>query len=233
MKLEGLSQAIQDYLKALYRIQEGRSRVSTQALAEALGVSPASATHMIKRLAEMGLAEHTPYRGAVLTAEGERVALEVIRHHRLLEQYLAKVLGFPWDRVHEEADRLEHHVSEQLESRMAEALGEPETDPHGHPIPSPEGDVAELPRLSLAELSPGRRGRLAWVRDDDPEVLRYMKELGLLPGSRVEVLDRAPFDGPIRVRVEGQEQVVGRRVAEKIFVTESEVQTPKKTAKEE
>lgn len=233
MQFEGLSQAVQDYLKALYRLQEGRARVSTQALAEALGVSPASATHMVKRLAEMGLAEHVPYRGAVLTEEGERVALEVVRHHRLLEQYLAEVLGFSWDRVHEEADRLEHHVSDQLESRLAEALGEPETDPHGHPIPSLEGDVAELPRLSLAELPPGRRGRLAWVRDDDPEVLRHMKELGLLPGSRVEVLDRAPFDGPITLRVDGQEQVVGRRVAEKIFVTESEVQTPRRTAKEE
>ena len=233
MKFEGLSQAVQDYLKALYRLQEGRARVSTQALAEALGVSPASGTHMVKRLAEMGLAEHVPYRGAVLTEEGERVALEVVRHHRLLEQYLAEVLGFPWDRVHEEADRLEHHVSDQLESRLAEALGEPETDPHGHPIPSLEGDVAELPRLSLAELPPGRRGRLAWVRDDDSEVLRHIKELGLLPGSRVEVLDRAPFDGPITLRVDGQKQVVGRRVAEKIFVTESEVQTPRRTAKEE
>lgn len=233
MKIGSPSQAVQDYLRALYRLREGRSRVSTQALAKEMRVSPASATHMVKRLTEMGLAAHVPYRGTVLTSEGEQVALEVVRHHRLLEKYLAEVLGFPWDRVHEEADRLEHHVSEQLESRMAAALGEPATDPHGHPIPSREGDVAELARLSLAQLAPGSQGRLAWVRDDDPEVLRYMEELGLLPGSRVEVLTRAPFEGPITVRVEGKRQVVGRKVAEKVFVTEIGEPVSKATAKEE
>jgi DtxR family Mn-dependent transcriptional regulator len=156
---------------------------------------------MVKRLGELGLASHQPYHGVALTETGRRVALEVIRHHRLLELYLVEHLGVPWDRVHEEAEVLEHVLSEQLEERISESLGNPTHDPHGDPIPTRELEIDEGPRLSLEALEPGDRARLARVSDSDPEMLRFLAERGIVPGSDLEIVDKHPFGGPLFVLV--------------------------------
>ena len=208
------SEAIEDYAKAIYALaRRGDGTVSTNALAERLGVTPASVSAMIKRLAERGLAEHVPYRGVALTADGERVALEVMRHHRLLELYLAQHLGVPWDRVHEEAEALEHVLSEDLEQRIAAKLGHPTHDPHGDPIPDADLVIDEGDTSSLAELHPGDRGRFVRVSDADPEMLRYLDGRGVRLGDQLEVVDRQPFDGPLTVRIDGGDQVLGGALA--------------------
>ncbi|NLT06589.1 MAG: metal-dependent transcriptional regulator [Solirubrobacterales bacterium] len=197
------SQVIEDYAKAIYKLEragEAGEAVSNSALAEALGVSPGAITGMLKRLEELELIAYEPYKGASLTPAGERVALEVMRHHRLLEAYLAEVLGMPWDRVHEEAEVLEHYISEELEELIAKALGDPERDPHGAPIPSRELVLAEDSRTTLADCEPGATGRLLRVSDSDPEMLRYLAGRGIAPGDRFEVVERQPFGGPLTVR---------------------------------
>jgi len=198
----GSSEAVEDYAKAIYALQSrtGGDPVSTNDLAERLGVTPASASAMAKKLAEMGLADHVPYRGTTLTTEGQRLALEVLRHHRLLELYLAEHLGVPWDRVHEEAEALEHVLSEYLESRIAAKLGDPKVDPHGDPIPSASLSIDEGSTRALADLSAGDRGRFIRVSDSDPEMLRYLHERGIGIGDSLEVLDVQPFEGPLTVR---------------------------------
>ena len=221
------TEAVEDYAKALHTLAlRGDGPVSTSALAERLGVSAGSVTSMLKRMNEMGLVRHEPYRGALLTDRGERVALEVIRHHRLLESYLAEVLGMPWDRVHDEAEVLEHYISEELEERIAEALGDPAHDPHGDPIPNAELDLARDDTVSLIELEPGASVAFARVSDSDPEMLRYLDERGIRPGSALEVISRDPFDGPLHVTVEGEEHVLGERLASAIRVLAPEV-TPR------
>ena len=197
----GVSDAVQDYVKAIYSLH-GRADepVSTSALAERLAVSPASASAMVKRLASLGLVRREPYHGVELTQAGERVALEVIRHHRLLELYLAEALGMSWDRVHEEAEKLEHAISPELSELIADKLGHPTHDPHGDPIPTADGEIAESTSRPLAELDPGDRGTFTRVSDADPEMLRYLSERGIAPGDRLEVLERQPFDGPLLVR---------------------------------
>ena len=201
------SPAVQDYLKAVQLLEwEDRSdggRVSTLALAERLGVSAASATNMVKKLGAMGLMEHAPYKGASLTDAGRKVALEVIRHHRLLETYLAEALGVPWDRVHEEAEILEHVLSEDLEDRIADRLGDPTSDPHGHPIPSKDGIVREASRLRLWDVAPGSSVSVERVSDEVPEALRFLGVAGIRPGAAVTVVDRGPIAGPLFVRVDG------------------------------
>lgn len=209
--------AMQDYLKAVYRLQEA-GPVTTQRIAEELGVSGPSVTNMVKRLAEVGLLRHARYHGAELTPAGERVALEVTRHHRLIERFLVERLGFGWDEVHEEADRLEHHISEQLEARIDAALGHPAVDPHGDPIPSPEGTVAEPGEARLVELAAGDRAVVRQVSDRDPARLRYLGGLGLVPGAAVELVAVLPFDGPIRLLVDGTEHVIGRSLAAAVNV---------------
>ena len=194
------STAVQDYAKAIYVLSEGRGAVSTSAISERLGVSPASASAMVKRLESVGLAARRPYHGVTLTPAGERVALEVIRHHRLLELYLAEALGMPWDRVHAEAEVLEHAISPELSERIAHALGNPTRDPHGDPIPTLDGQLPERPTRPLAEFGPGDTGIFVRVSDQDPAMLRYLSELGILPGDRFEVLSKEPFEGPITVR---------------------------------
>jgi DtxR family Mn-dependent transcriptional regulator len=194
------STAVQDYAKAIYMLGEGRDAVSTSAISERLGVSPASASAMVKRLESFGLVERRPYHGVTLTDAGERVALEVIRHHRLLELYLAEALGMPWDRVHAEAEVLEHAISPELSERIAQALGNPTRDPHGDPIPTLDGEIEQRPTRSLAELGPGQTGTFVRVSDEDPAMLRYLSERGILPGDRFEVLEKEPFEGPISVR---------------------------------
>ena len=210
---------MEDYAKALHALaQRCDGAVSTSALAERLGVSAGSVTSMLKKMNELGLVTHEPYRGALLTERGEKVALEVIRHHRLLESYLAEVLGMPWDRVHDEAEVLEHYISEELEERIAEALGDPEHDPHGDPIPNASLDMASDDTVSLADVAPGSEASFARVSDTDPEMLRYLAERGIGPGAELRVVSRDPFDGPLHVTVEGTEHVLGERLAGAIRV---------------
>ncbi|MDX6678410.1 MAG: DtxR family transcriptional regulator, Mn-dependent transcriptional regulator [Solirubrobacteraceae bacterium] len=208
------SRAIEDYAKAIYGLeQRGDGPVGTTALAQRMGVSPASASAMVKRLAEVGLVAHLPYRGVRLTPSGVRVALEVIRHHRLLETYLVEYLDVPWDQVHAEAEVLEHVLSEELEALIAAKLGHPTHDPHGDPIPSADLAIDEHRGPALAALPVGGHGVLTRVSDSDPAMLRYLAERGIAVGDRVEVLDIQPFDGPIRVRIGDGEHVLGTRLA--------------------
>jgi DtxR family transcriptional regulator, Mn-dependent transcriptional regulator len=205
-----VSVAVQDYAKAIYSIG---GEVSNSAISERLGVSPASASAMVKRLESLGLVTHRPYHGVSLTPAGERVALEVIRHHRLIELYLAQALGMPWDRVHEEAEVLEHAISPQVSELIATALGNPKRDPHGDPIPSPEGQIEERPTRALAELEPGDHGTFVRVSDSDPEMLRYLSERGITPGDNFEIVDKQPFEGPLTVRFDGEEHALGGGLA--------------------
>ena len=195
------SPAIQDYAKAIYALERrDDGPVSTNALAERLEVTAASASGMVRRLGELGLVSHVPYRGVQLTPAGERVALEVLRHHRLLELYLAQSLGVPWDRVHDEAEVLEHVLSEELEELIADKLGHPTHDPHGDPIPTADLVVEERATERLADLEPGAAGRFVRVSDSDPAMLRYLEQRGIALGDAFEVVDRQPFDGPLFVR---------------------------------
>jgi DtxR family Mn-dependent transcriptional regulator len=222
-KTDSISAAVEDYAKAIYALQvESDLPVSNNALAERLGVSAASASNMVKKLCGLGLVEHVPYRGVELTQAGRRVALEVLRHHRLLELYLAQSLGVPWDRVHDEAEVLEHHISEELEELIAKALGNPTHDPHGDPIPTRELEMIEEPAATLDSFEPGQCGRFTRISDHDPEMLRYLAERGIAPGDCFEVMDKQPFGGPLFVRFgEGADvQVVGGLLAAAMRVEE-------------
>jgi DtxR family Mn-dependent transcriptional regulator len=213
-KVDSISAAVEDYAKAIYALQTAvGGPVSNNALAERLGVSAASASAMVKKLGGLGLVEHVPYRGVELTPEGRRVALEVLRHHRLLELYLAQSLGVPWDRVHDEAEVLEHHISEELEELIAEKLGNPTRDPHGDPIPTRELELVEHFAPTLDSLEPGACGRFTRISDSDPEMLRYLAERGIAPGDDFEVVDKQPFGGPLFVRFGAVVHVVGGQLA--------------------
>ena len=206
--------AIEDYAKAIYALeQREHGAVSTTAIAERLDVTPASASGMVRRLGELGMVTHLPYRGVQLTERGARVALEVLRHHRLLELYLAESLGVPWDRVHDEAEVLEHVLSEELEALIAAKLGHPTRDPHGDPIPTADLEVAEPPTERLADLEPGASGRFVRVSDSEPAMLRYLAERGIAPGDGFEVVERQPFDGPLFVRFGSDVHVLGGALA--------------------
>jgi DtxR family Mn-dependent transcriptional regulator len=212
-----VSESAQDYLKAIWKLQRS-GEMSTTALAEALEVSPASATAMLKKLATLGLVVHERYHGATLTPTGERMALEVVRHHRLLELYLMEALGLSWDQVHEEAERLEHHLSDELEARIDSALGFPTRDPHGDPIPSPELLLQSDEMVCLSDLEAGSMTVVRRVPDGDPELLRYLATLGLVPAEEVTILEQAPFDGPVTVEVRGARHAIGRSLAAQIEV---------------
>jgi DtxR family Mn-dependent transcriptional regulator len=204
------SAAVEDYCKAIYTLESRtESPVSTNALAERLELTTGAVSGMLKKLGELGLISHIPYRGVRLTAKGRRLALEVIRHHRLLELYLAEALQMPWDRVHDEAEVLEHVLSEQLEELIAAKLGHPTIDPHGDPIPSADLRVDERPTRSLESLRPGERGTFVRVSDADPEMLRYLAGRGIMPGAGIEVIERQPFGGPLLVSVDGSEHTLG------------------------
>jgi DtxR family transcriptional regulator, Mn-dependent transcriptional regulator len=208
------SDAIEDYAKAIYALSHrGGGSVSTTALAERLGVTAASASAMVKKLAERGLAAHVPYKGVELTESGERVALEVLRHHRLLELYLSEHLGVPWDRVHDEAEALEHVISEDLEARIAAKLGNPTHDPHGDPIPNAELVIDEGDTHALEALPVGTRGTFVRVSDADPTMLRWLHARGIELGAALEVVDRQPFEGPLTIRLGAHDHVLGGRVA--------------------
>jgi len=213
------TQAVEDYLKTIYDLQSSHEKVTTTMLAERLQVSPASVTSMLKKLSDMHLVEYTPYQGVTLTEAGRKIALEVIRHHRLIELYLAEALGVPWDRVHDEAEKWEHVLSEDVERRMDAALGYPTTDPHGAPIPNREGVMASSNRVPLTSLKVGQSAVIAEVSDHDPEILRYLGDLGLYPQTLIHLLVVAPFNGPLTIRVGRAEHVLGREVANHILVT--------------
>ncbi len=208
------SAAVEDYAKAIYSLERrsGGEPVTTTALAERLGVTPASASGMVRKLAELGLATHEPYHGVALTDQGRRVALEVLRHHRLLELLLAD-LGLPWDRVHDEAEVLEHHISEELEALIAARLGDPTHDPHGDPIPTADLVIDEGESIALDALEVGARGRFVRVSDADPEMLRYLGERGIAPGATLEVVERQPFGGPVFARFGAETHVLGGALA--------------------
>ncbi|MFZ1397065.1 MAG: metal-dependent transcriptional regulator [Candidatus Promineifilaceae bacterium] len=212
-------QAIEDYLKTIYMLAQAESPVSTSRIAEAREVKPASATSMIKRLANLKMVNYEKHYGVTLTLAGEKLALEVIRHHRLIELYLMEALGFSWDEVHEQADILEHVISEKLEERIAAALNHPEFDPHGDPIPAKDGSMA-LVDVELLSTVPA--GQTVWVRriidDANSELLRYLAEMGLVPGTAVSVQEVAPFEGPLTLLIDEKTKVIGRNVAASILV---------------
>ena len=220
-----LSPAVEDYLKAIYEIQQeqGSKRVSTSALADKMGVTRASVTGMLKKLAatEPLLVEYVPYHGVELTEAGEKIALEVVRHHRLIESYLTEALGYSWDEVHQEADQLEHVISNELEERIDRYLGHPELDPHGHPIPDKEGGFKSKDELALSQAEIGLPLRISAVSDHDPEMLRYLEKLGLVLEAKVELVEKSPFEGPLHIRVleSGEVHALSRRVTDQVYVT--------------
>ena len=214
LALDSVSPHVQDYAKAVYALEaRAGTAVSTNDLAERLGVTPGSVSGMVRKLSELGLVEHERYHGVRLTAQGRRVALEVLRHHRLIELFLAEDLGMPWDRVHAEAEVLEHVLSEDLEQLISARLGNPTLDPHGDPIPTPALEIDEGHTRSLDELQAGAAGRFVRVSDSDPEMLRYLAEQGIALGDRLEVAGRQPFGGPVFVRIEARELPLGGQLA--------------------
>lgn len=213
-----LSQTAQDYLKEIYKLQAESDRAATTVLAERVGVSPPSVTSMLKKLAALGLVDHERYRGVRLTSAGEKAAIEVIRHHRLLEMYLAEILGLPIEEVHAEADRLEHALSEELEARIDESLGFPTHDPHGDPIPDANLNIDPGRLRTLGELEPGEQATIRRVPDADDDLLRYLSSLALLPGADVKLVGTAPFGGPVTVLSGGAEHAISRELAAQIGV---------------
>jgi DtxR family Mn-dependent transcriptional regulator len=212
-------QAIEDYLKTIYELAEAEAPVSTTRVAEARQVKASSATNMMQKLARLGLVAYEKHRGVTLTEEGAAIALETIRHHRLVELYLTQELGYGWDEVHEEAEVLEHVLSEKLAERMAAVLGDPGFDPHGQPIPGRDGTFEPPPARPMSALEPGAVATVSRVIDDsNAELLRYVDDLGIRPGTRFTLLEQAPFEGPLTIEVNQEQKIVGRRAAESIFV---------------
>lgn len=215
---ESLTGPVEDYLKAIYAIGRGSVSVATNDIAQRLNLTPASVSGMVRRLAEQGLVSYERYKGVTLTESGRRAALRTLRRHRVIEAYLSGALDYPWDRVHDEAERLEHAASDELVDRMASAIGEPVVDPHGAPIPSREGFMDETEYFSLAELGAGYGAKVVRVSDDDPEMLRYLGELEIVPGAEVVVISKAPYDGPIALRISGELLSIGPALAAQVLV---------------
>jgi DtxR family Mn-dependent transcriptional regulator len=217
-----LSQATQDYLKTIYKLSGAHGRATTSQLADDLGVKPASVTGMLQKLAKASpsLVDYTKHYGVVLTAAGRVAALEIVRHHRLIELFLHERLEFPWDEVHEEAERLEHAISEKMERRIADLLGDPVRDPHGQVIPSPDLELSPTSEVSLDKLRPPQRALVQRVQDDDPSLLRYVERIGLLPSARLTVLEYRPYDGNLEIQIDGEEApiVLGPRVTSQVYV---------------
>jgi DtxR family Mn-dependent transcriptional regulator len=215
--MSALSESVQDYLKTLYDLRQGNERVTTNALAARLDIAAASVTGMLKKLAEMKLVSYEPYQGAILTPAGEKIALEVIRHHRLIELYLTEAMGYSWDQVHAEADKLEHAISENFVERISQMLGDPKVDPHGDPIPAKDGTVASSSRMTLREASAGSVVRIERVRDEDAALLRQVAELGLMPQTVITV--GANEGNLLHVTLPaGEDRAVGHDIAQHIFV---------------
>jgi DtxR family transcriptional regulator, Mn-dependent transcriptional regulator len=220
MATDTLSPSEQDYLKAIHHLSRRAdgAPAGTVAIAAWLEVAPAAATNMVKKLAQRGLVDHSPYHGATLTEAGQQAALEILRHHRLLERFLHEQLGVPWEKIHAEADRLEHALSEEIEERIDAALGHPTTDPHGTPIPTKEGAIVEPAGQPLWTTTPGETVTVTEVEDEDPALLAYLADIGLVPGAEVMVLAKALFDGPLQVRAGVGEYALGERVARAVSV---------------
>ena len=214
-----ISQSMENYLKVIFEILEHEERANTSAIAGVLGVAPASVTAMLKKLADMKMIAYEPYQGVRLTEVGEKTALEVLRHHRLLELYLAEALDVPWDRVHEEAERLEHVLSEDLEERISAVLGNPTVDPHGSPIPSRDGIIERPAGRRLSAVPAGETVKVIEVGDRDPDLLRYLGKLEMYPGTEVKILAIEPFQGPMVLSSKGREFILGRQAADKIQVS--------------
>ena len=217
-----LTISIQDYLKHIYELTESGESASTTALAQKLNIKPASVTGMVQKLASANpaLVEYHKHQGVTLTKEGQKAALEVIRHHRLLEAWLVQTLGYSWDEVHEEAERLEHVISEDFERRIADAMGNPQRDPHGELIPTEDLKMPSDDSIPLSALRPGQMGMIKTVKAADPQLLRYLNSLGLLPGVRVEVQFYSPFDHNLTIKARQRSMVLGPGVTSKIFVEE-------------
>jgi DtxR family Mn-dependent transcriptional regulator len=213
-----LTAPVEDYLKAIYDIELSASAAATNDIAHRLNIAPASVSGMVRRLADQGLLAYERYKGVRLTDAGRRAALRTIRRHRVIEAYLVKALAYPWDQVHMEAERLEHAASDELIDRMATAIGEPLTDPHGAPIPTRDGVIDETRHNSLADVMSGAHARIVRVGDENDEMLRYLDSLGIRPGVAVTVGDRAPFEGPITVRIGQTQHQIGHALAAKILV---------------
>jgi DtxR family Mn-dependent transcriptional regulator len=217
-----LSESEQDYIKTIYKLQnrqDSKTAVNTNLLAETLSVTAASVTNMVKNLAKLKLLSYEPYKGVTLTDEGEKIALEIVRHHRLIELYLAKALNVPWDQVHAEAEKWEHFLSEDIEDRMAEFLDNPTHDPHGSPIPSKAGIIEEHDSIPLSQMEEGQSGTVVEVDDHDPALLRYLDELGLTPQQKINLVAREPFNGPIWVQVGKEKKMLGHEAANHVHVT--------------
>ncbi len=217
-----ISKAVEDYLKTIYEVQNSEDKVSTNALSEKLGVSPASVTAMVKKLSDRRLITHKRYQGVRLTSAGEKIALEIIRHHRLVELYLKEALGVPWDRVHQEAEKWEHVLSEDIEDRIDEFLGHPITDPHGSPIPQRDGTMIERQCRSLLDMESSTDARVVEVSDHDSEFLRYLGKIGLYPQTKIRIVSKEPFAGPIIIEFAGKKYPIGQNAAKYIFVEKTE-----------
>jgi DtxR family Mn-dependent transcriptional regulator len=215
---ETLTGPVEDYLKTIYEIGRGTVAVATNDIAQRLNIAPASVSGMVRRLADQGLLGYERYRGVTLTDAGRRAALRTIRRHRIIEAYLSEALEYPWDRVHDEAERLEHAASDELVDRMAKAIGEPVVDPHGAPIPSRDGSMDETVYLTLDELGAGYGARVVRVSDDDPEMLRYLADLEIIPGTELVVVSRSPYEGPISLRIAGHLLAIGPALAAQVMV---------------
>ncbi len=218
--MDKFSPPIEDYLKTIYLLREREGAATTTAIAAVLEVTPASVTGMIKKLAELKLVRHTPYQGVELTKSGEKLALEMVRHHRLLELFLMEALGYTWDEVHTEAHVLEHVISEEFEERMAARLGNPTVDPHGDPIPAKDGTIAAVKERALLAMQPGESAQITHVNDANSEMLRYAANLGLTPTTRLTLVKAEPFGGSLRVKIGKTEKSIGRELAAQIFVTD-------------
>ena len=224
------STAVEDYVKAIYKLSFDNKRVTPSHVAETLGVSSAAVTKMVKKLQDLKLVTYARTQGLKLSPSGEKIALEVIRHHRLLELYLTEALGYGWDEVHQEAEKLEHVISEQFEDQIEKLLGYPTHDPHGSPIPTRDGQV-EIPKLTmLAELKPGQRGVIRQVSDDDAEMLNFLGGLGMYPGTGIEMLGKEPYGGPLLVKVSGTDHAIGAELATHVYVS---LQAPDDSAKKQ
>ncbi len=215
-----LTISVQDYLKAIYELTAGGEPANTTALATRLGIAPASVTGMIQKLSRIKppLVEYRKHQGVKLTAQGRKAALEVIRHHRLIEAWLVQTLGYSWDEVHAEAEQLEHAISEDFEARIASALGNPERDPHGEPIPSVNLTMPEDTLLPLSALRKGQASIVRRVNAENPELLRHLDSLGLVPGTKIKITDYSPYDNNLTVQIDDQAFVIGLAISTKIFV---------------
>lgn len=213
------SESVQKYLKAIYKLEEETGNVTTTGIAKELApLTGASVTGMLKRLSAMGLVDYNSYKGVKLTDSGRKISLEIIRHHRLLELYLKEMLGFSLEKVHEEADRLEKHISEDFINKIDDLLGNPEFDPHGHPIPTKKGEIADISETTLAASDAGKKYIIRWLGDDDEKMLAYFEETGLMPNVKLNLISKAPFNGPITIQYDGKELIIGNELASNIFV---------------